>query len=270
MTEILSGGSPVTQASPPDEADLVGMRPGDPTLVARDVHVHYRVDVSKARRLRSLFAAERQPERKVHAVRGVSLTARRGEIIGLLGRNGAGKSTLLTAMTGLLPVTSGSIHAVAQPVRLGVSAALQPMLPARENVILGGLALGMTRDEAVDAVGDIIAFAGIGDAAERPLNTYSSGMRARIQFSIATAASPEILMVDETLGVGDSAFRKRSRNRIKELAEQAGTVFVVSHSLNQIRKMCTRGIWLEQGEVQVEGDLEEVADAYDEFMEGQD
>lgn len=256
MTDIVTADTPVEARTE-----------GDATLVATDVHVHYRVDMSNARRLRSLFAAERGPERRVHAVKGASVTANRGDIIGLLGRNGAGKSTLLKAMTGLLPVTSGSIKAVSQPVRLGIGPALQPMLPARENIILGALAMGMTRQEAIGRVNEIVAFAGIGDAAERPLNTYSSGMRARIQFAIATTTAPEILMVDETLGVGDSAFQKRSRNRIKELAEQAGTVFVVSHSLNQIRKMCTRGVWLEQGEVRMDGDLEEVADAYDEFME---
>lgn len=243
---------------------------GDPTLIAHDIHVHYRYGVSGTTRLRSLLRERASTKPEVHAVRGVSLVARRGDVIGLVGRNGAGKSSLLRAMTGLLPVSQGSIHATAQPVRLGVNAAMQRMLPAKDNIILGGLALGMTRDEAEDAVEDVISFAGIGKAAERPLHTYSSGQRARLQFAVATAASPEIIMVDEALAVGDKAFKRRSRRRLKELAGGAGTVFVVSHSQGALKNLCNRGVWLEDGRLMMDGELDEVVDAYEEFMDGEE
>lgn len=256
--------------APPGPAEPARPGRGDPTLIAHDIHVHYRYGVSGATRLRSLLRERASTKPEVHAVRGVSLVARRGDVIGLVGRNGAGKSSLLRAMTGLLPVTQGTIHATAQPVRLGVNAAMQRMLPARDNIILGGLALGMTRDEVEDAVDDVISFAGIGRAAERPLHTYSSGQRARLQFAVATAASPEIIMVDEALAVGDKAFKRRSRRRLKELADEAGTVFVVSHSQGALKNLCNRGVWLEDGRLMMDGDLDEVVDAYETFMDDQD
>lgn len=243
--------------------------PADATLVADDVHVEYSFDVSGMRRLRSLFARERHGNNTVHAIRGVSLTARSGDVIGLLGRNGAGKSTLLRAMAGLLPVVSGTMWAVGQPVRLGVGAVLEPTLPAAENIMLGCLAMGMTRPEIEEMQDDIIAFAGIGAAADRPLSGYSSGMRSRIHFAIATAARPEILMVDEALSVGDAAFKRRSRERLLELAEGAHTVFIVSHNPADVTDLCTRAVWLEQGRIHDEGDVEPIVSAYQEFMKTQ-
>lgn len=243
--------------------------PSDATLVAEDVHVEYSYDVSGLRRLRSLFARERHRDNTVHAIRGVSLTARSGDVIGLLGRNGAGKSTLLRAMAGLLPIMSGSLWAVGQPVRLGVGSVLEPTLPAAENIMLGCLAMGMTRSEVLAIQDDIIAFAGIGAAADRPLSGYSSGMRSRIHFAIATAARPEILMVDEALSVGDAAFKRRSRERLLELAGGAHTVFIVSHNAADVRDLCTRAVWLEQGRIREQGEVKPVVDAYQEFMKSQ-
>lgn len=251
-------------ARPPAESDP------QVTIVATDIHVHYRHNVSQLYRVRSLLAERRRVDGVVHAVRGVSVTAYRGDSIGLLGRNGAGKSTLLRAMAGLLPVSSGQVHAVAAPIRLGVGEALQPTLPARDNIILGGLAMGLSRSEIRARVDDIIEFAGISAAAERPLATYSSGMRARIHFAIATAVEPHILMVDEALAVGDAEFKRRSRQRLLELVDRAATVIVVSHHLPTIRTLCNRAMWLEEGSVVMAGDVDEVADAYEEAMGPED
>lgn len=251
-------------ARPPPEADP------EVTIVATDVHVHYRHNVSQLHRVRSLLSERRRVDGVVHAVRGVSVTAYRGDSIGLLGRNGAGKSTLLRAMAGLLPVSSGEVHAIAAPIRLGVGEALQPTLPARDNIILGGLAMGLSRREIRARVDDIIEFAGIGAAAERPLATYSSGMRARIHFAIATAVEPHILMVDEALAVGDAEFKRRSRQRLLELVDRAATVIVVSHHLPTIRTLCNRAVWLEEGSVVMAGDVDEVADAFQETMGDED
>lgn len=241
-----------------------------PTMIVDDVHVEYRFDVSGMHRLRSIFSWERSEPNVVHAIRGVSLVARQGEVIGLIGRNGAGKSTLLTAMTGLLPIASGRLWVSGQPVRLGVGAVLMPMLPAADNIMLGCLAMGMAQDEIEARMDDIIAFSGIGtEAAQRPLAGYSSGMRSRIQFAIATAASPDILMVDEALSVGDEAFRRRSRDRLLEIAADAKTVFIVSHSSSHIRELCTRVVWLDGGVIKSDGDVAAVLQEYESFMKSQ-
>lgn len=241
----------------------------DATVVLDDVHVIYRVQGDHRPRLKDLLrgtgataASGDDGLRRVHAVRGVSLVASRGEAIGLIGRNGSGKSTLMQAMAGLLPVTSGDVYATSQPALLGVGAALKPSISGRRNVILGGLALGLSKAEVEDRMDDIIEFAGLEDFIDLPLKAYSSGMKARLLFSISTAARPEILLIDEALAVGDEVFRKRSQKRIQELIENAGTVFIVSHSLEEILRTCTRAIWLDKGGVRADDDPDEVVGAY--------
>lgn len=234
-------------------------------VVAQDAHVTYRVYEDRRAGFREVVARGLRPRahREIHAVRGVSLTAFGGEVIGVIGPNGSGKSTLLRALTGLLPVTAGAVYARSQPVLLGVSAALQSGLSGRRNIVLGCLALGMTRRDVHARMDDIIAFAGLEEFIDMPMRAYSSGMRARLQFAIATAVTPEILLLDEVLAVGDRDFRQKSKQRIRALKESAGTVFLVSHSLGEIRKMCTRAIWLEKGQIVVDGDPAEVTNRYE-------
>ena len=200
--------------------------------------------------------------REVHAVRGVSLVAYEGESIGLLGRNGSGKSTLLRVIAGLLPATKGQVWAQGTPTLLGVGAALMGELSGSRNIRLGGLAMGLTNKEIDDGYDDVVEFSGLGEFIDNPLNTYSSGMGARLRFAIATARTPPVLLVDEALATGDAAFRKKSESRIRKLREEAGTIFVVSHSLPSILESCTRAIWMDQGVVQADGDVEEVGELY--------
>jgi teichoic acid transport system ATP-binding protein len=143
-----------------------------------------------------------------------------------------------------------------------VGAVLQPNLSARRNIILGTLALGLSKREAEAKVDEITAFAGLEDFIDLPMRTYSSGMKARLHFSIATAVTPEILMIDEALAVGDEVFRRRSDARIRELQEAAGTVFLVSHSMDSIIDTCTRVFWLDAGKIIAQGDPEEVVAQY--------
>jgi teichoic acid transport system ATP-binding protein len=234
------------------------------TMLVEDVHVTYRVYEDKRPRARDVFArgSAARAYREIKAVRGVSFEARAGEAIGFIGRNGSGKSTLLKAMAGLLPVEHGRILAKSQPSLLGVGAVLQPGLSGRRNIILGTLALGLSKREADAKVDEITAFAGLEDFIDLPMRTYSSGMKARLHFSIATAVTPEILMIDEALAVGDEVFRRRSDARIRELQEAAGTIFVVSHSMDSIIDTCTRVFWLDAGKVIAEGDPEEVVERY--------
>lgn len=235
-----------------------------PTLVLDDVHVTYRVFEDRRPAIIDIISNgfKRPASRKIEAVRGVSFTAHEGEAIGVIGGNGAGKSTLFRAMAGLIPPTSGMVYARSQPSLLGVGAALQPAASGRRNIELGGLALGLSHDEVAQKMEGIIAFTGLRDHIDLPIRTYSTGMRARLHFAIATAIDPELLLIDEALSVGDSTFKRRSRQRIEQMREKAGTVFVVSHSLRSIRRLCSRVIWIEHGRVVIDGDTNEVIEAY--------
>lgn len=234
------------------------------TVRLRDVHVCYRSYDDSTAGLKKLFAqgALRRRYRKVHAVRGVSLELYATETLGLIGANGSGKSTLLAAMTGLLSLESGTIHAISRPALLGVSHALRPSLSGRRNIIIGGLALGFTRAEIKDQLNDIIDFSGVRDAIDRPMSTYSSGMRARLHFAIATARAPEVLLIDEALAVGDEEFRRRSSERMKEICSAAGSVVLVTHNMTEIRNYCDRVAWLDDGVLQAVGAPDEVVAEY--------
>lgn len=247
-----------------------------PTVIADDVHLIYRVhgagspgSGTPVAALKRIISRSTPNIREVHAVKGVSFTAYRGEAIGLLGSNGSGKSTLLRAIAGLMPVSRGAIYTQGQPSLLGVNAALLNDLSGERNVALGCLAMGMTPEQVRKAAPEIIKFSGInerGDFSSLPMRTYSSGMSARLRFSIAAAKKHDVLLIDEALATGDARFRRRSEKRVRELRAEAGTVFLVSHSLGTIRDTCERSIWLESGLIRMDGPTPEVVAAYEEFM----
>ncbi|MBJ6638933.1 MULTISPECIES: ABC transporter ATP-binding protein [unclassified Streptomyces] len=249
-----------------------------PTVVADRVDIVYRVNGTGAGRGTATAALNRimrrrQTEkaagvRKVHAVKKVSFVAYKGEAIGLIGTNGSGKSTLLKAVAGLLPVENGHIYTDGQPSLLGVNAALMNDLTGERNVHLGGLAMGMSREEVRQRYQEIVEFSGInekGDFITLPMRTYSSGMAARLRFSIAAAKDHDVLLIDEALATGDRSFQKRSEARIRELRKHAGTVFLVSHNNKSIRDTCERVLWLERGELRMDGATEDVLKEYEAF-----
>lgn len=229
------------------------------TIAADNVRLRYRVQRTGRRSLRSLMGG-----RSVSGpvLRGVSLAAREGEMVGLVGLNGSGKSSLLRVLAGLQPATSGTVVASAQPQLLGVSAALVPDLSGAENIWLGTLAMGMTPDDAYFARERIEQLADLGDAIDQPMSTYSSGMGARLRFAISVAADPEILMIDEALSTGDASFTERAREAMHGLIGRAGTVFLVSHAAQTIEEMCTRALWLDNGTLIADGPADEVATMY--------
>jgi len=254
------------------------MTRSDPTVVVDNAHVVYRVQQSAtpgtgsplASFKRIVTGAKPATLREVHAIKGVSFVARKGEAIGLIGTNGSGKSTLLRAIAGLLPVEAGgAIYAAGQPSLLGVNAALMNDLSGERNVVLGCLAMGMTPTEVKEQVDDIIEFSGInerGDFSSLPMRTYSSGMGARLRFAIAAAKKHDVLLIDEALATGDAKFRKRSEQRVRDLRAEAGTVFLVSHSEQSIRDTCERTLWLESGELRADGPTEDVMKEYETYV----
>jgi teichoic acid transport system ATP-binding protein len=248
----------MTTATP----DLLGVDPDEVNVVLDDVHVTYRVYEDRRPSLREKVRGERRRAREIHAVRGVSMVAKRGESIGIVGRNGSGKSTLLQALAGVLPVDQGEVYARSQPTLLGVGSALQNNVSGRRNIVLGCLALGLPAAEVDGRVDDVIAFAGLEEFIDLPMSAYSSGMRARLLFAIATAVVPDILVIDEALSVGDEAFRLKSKERIAALREEAGTVFLVSHALDTIAESCSRVLWMERGRLIADGDPDDIVARY--------
>lgn len=202
-------------------------------------------------------------EQHVEALKPLSLVVRTGESVGVIGTNGSGKSTLMKLLTGHLPPTGGAIYATSTPIMLGVNAALVKQISGYDNITLGCLAMGMTRQQVEEKRESVIELSGLDDRALRlPMKAYSSGMASRLQFAIATSMDPEILIIDEALNTGDAQFRDRTAARIDELRKQAGSVFLVSHSLPTIREMTNRCVWIQKGELVMDGDSTEVTKAY--------
>ncbi len=198
------------------------------------------------------------------ALKHVTFDVRKGEVVGLIGRNGAGKSTILKIISGILKPTEGSVIVkgnVAPMLELGSGFDFD--MTGRENIFLNGAILGYSEAFLKSKYDEIVDFSEIGPFIDVPLRNYSSGMVARLAFSIATVIKPEVLIVDEVLSVGDMEFQQKSFARMMELMSGGTTVLFVSHDIGQIRKMCVRTVWLDRGEVKMFGKTEDVCNAYE-------
>ena len=204
------------------------------------------------------------------ADKDVSFTLERGEMLGIIGSNGAGKSTLLKAVSGIMVPTEGTIH------REGTIAALLELasgfdgdLTVRENAYLRGAMLGYTRKFMDETYDQIIEFAELREFEDRPFKQLSSGMKSRLAFSIACLVRPDILILDEVLSVGDGAFRKKSETKMREIINGGATTILVSHSIGQVRKMCSKVLWLHKGrQIDFGTDVEDICDRYQAFLDG--
>lgn len=236
---------------------------GKPVVVVDEVHVTYQVfGTGKKAKAVKKNLAKKTRMREVHAVKGVSFVVHEGETVGIVGSNGSGKSSLMRAIAGLYPSTKGAVYTHAKPTMLGVGAALLPNLSGEKNILLGGLALGFEKKEIEAASQSIIKFSGLKDFIDLPMRTYSQGMSARLRFSIAAAKKHDILIIDEALAVGDRQFRMKAEEKIRQMRQEAGTVFLVSHNMKSIQDTCNRVIWLEKGELLMDGEPKAVCDAY--------
>jgi ABC-type polysaccharide/polyol phosphate transport system ATPase subunit len=197
------------------------------------------------------------------ALNDVSLEVKDGEVLGLVGRNGAGKSTLLRVIAGVYRPDKGVARRAGRVCLLaGLGVGMNGNLSGRENIYLYGAILGHRR-QLMDKLKDgIIDFSGLHEFIDQPIRTYSSGMKARLGFSVASAVKPEILLIDEVLAVGDADFRERSKNRIKEMMSEAGTVLIASHSLGLVKEVCNRAILVERGQIKETGTPEQVVATY--------
>lgn len=243
----------------------------DPCVVIDEVSMRYRVpssEVTNARSgLRGLVqrVAGASNVVTVNALNTMSLVAMRGESIGIVGRNGSGKSTLMKLIGGQIAPDRGGIYASSTPIMLGVNAALVPELPGDHNVVLGCLAMGLTREQIAERFESIVELSGLEKAIHLPMRSYSSGMSSRLRFAIAASIDPEILLIDEALNTGDAQFADRSRKRMDELRANAGCVFLVSHSLETVLQMCSRVVWMDKGDLLMDGEPRQVVKSYKEF-----
>jgi ABC-type polysaccharide/polyol phosphate transport system ATPase subunit len=244
-------------------------------ISVEDVSVTYRTSLERAPTLRSTVLRLGRRERivrEIEAVRNVSFDVPHGEVLGIVGANGAGKSTLVRTIAGILPPSEGrvEIHGrVSTLLALGVG--FNKKLSGRDNVVLGGLAAGLKRDQLAEKYDDIVAFAELEDFMDMPMRTYSSGMYGRLAFAVAVMMEPDILLIDEALSVGDARFRRKCARKMRELCSEDRTVVLVSHALGTIQELADHAIWMEHGEMRMWDEPDAVVNAYTEFLEvGQD
>jgi ABC-type polysaccharide/polyol phosphate transport system ATPase subunit len=241
-------------------------------IFLKDISVRYNLPSERVGSLKEFAIRFLQGRVRFHtflALNEVSLDVSRGEIFGILGRNGAGKSTLLKVISRVLIPTSGRVwvNGIVSPM-LELGAGFHPELTGMENIILNATLLGHNRREIKQKIPEILDFAEIGEFIEAPLRTYSSGMVARLGFSVATAWRPDILVLDEVLSVGDAAFTLKCTERMRSFRESGATVLLVSHSIDTIRSLCQQALLLEHGKVIHAGTAGEVCDQYTELIFG--
>lgn len=215
-----------------------------------------------------LLKGQRNDNEVFHAVKNVSFSVEKGEIWGIIGKNGSGKSTLLKAIAGIFSADSGSIDLKDHSVSLlSIGVGFQKNLSGRENIMLSGMLLGFSEEQVLEKMDEIIAFSELEDFIDKPVRTYSSGMHSKLAFSITAVLETEIMLVDEVLSVGDEHFKKKSLKKMKSLINDKNrTVLIVSHSIPTLKELCTKVMWMHNGEIKKIGEPEAVLKEYSEFM----
>ena len=238
-----------------------------PIVSVKNISLKFKMEQNRANSLKEFCVRWLKRDLKSEdfwAFTDVSFDVEKGDVIGIIGHNGAGKSTLLKVISGIMKPTKGTIEAHGNIVpMLELGSGFDMELSGRENIYLNGAILGYSEEFLNEKYDEIVAFSELGNFIEAPLRTYSSGMLARLAFSVACIVEPEILIVDEILSVGDADFQEKSRARMMDLMTGGTTVFFVSHSLKQIRQMCNKVVWLEHGKIQAIGKTGEICDKYE-------
>lgn len=248
-------------------SDLIPVNENDLSIEVNNVSLCFEVGKDKIDNLKEYFirSIKRNKEKKsrFQALKDVSFKISKGEKVGIIGYNGAGKSTLLNVITGIYPPESGEVKTYGKisPL-LALGAGFDPNYSGRENIYLNGAILGYDKQFLESKYDEIVEFSELGEFIDFPVKNYSSGMIAKLGFSIATIVEPDILIIDEVLGVGDINFRKKSSDKIRSLMDKGTTVLIVSHSIPQIRQLCDKAIWIDQGEIVEIGEVNEVCNHY--------
>ncbi len=261
------------EAPDPSEFGLKVAAPlGEVAIRAENLGVRYNLNFTKKTKLRTTFANLLDPRRRnaghFWALRNVDFTVRRGEAVGIVGPNGSGKSTMLLALAGILQPTEGVVEISGHvSTLLSLNAGFDSELTGRENIALAGALMGIDEKVMHEITPGIIRFANIGAFIDAPLKTYSSGMRARVGFAIATSVDPDILLLDEVLQTGDNQFKQKSRRRIAEVLQTAKAVVMVTHDMSWITAFCNRAILMDKGAIVADGDPDEIADMHEQDAE---
>lgn len=236
-------------------------------LEVKDLRIRYRCLKSFSIR-KSLLQFKKANTKVFEAVRGVSFSVPKGEILGIVGKNGSGKSTMLRAIAGIFSPDEGIIDLHGNSVSLlSIGVGFQRELTGRENIVLSGMLLGFSEEQVREKMDEIIEFANLGEFIDMPVKTYSSGMHSKLAFSITAILESDIMLIDEVLSVGDAKFKKKSYNKMKQLiSDKDRTVLIVSHNSDTLKELCTSVLWLHEGEMRMLGKPEEVLPAYEEFM----
>lgn len=244
---------------------------GNEVVIVENVTMTFRLDQNKVQSLKEFIVKRlscQMKYREFSALKDVSFTVEKGDVIGIIGRNGSGKSTILKCIAGIYKPTSGKITARGNIVpMLELGSGFDMEMTGQENIFLNGAILGYSEAFLKEKYEEIVEFSELGDFIYEPIRTYSSGMLMRLAFSIATMVNPEILIVDEILSVGDARFQEKSQARMKELMGGGTTVFFVSHNISQIKEMCNKVAWLSHGELKMFGAVEPICSAYEKWVE---
>ena len=237
-----------------------------PAVRVEDLWIRYRTTSEAGTTLKQAVASRRgrlKTARYVEALRGVTFDVPAGAVYGVIGHNGAGKSTLFRTVAGILAPSAGRVTVAGRVTPLlSLGVGFNRELSGRENILLGGLATGLQADEIMAHYDEVVNFADLGAALDYPLRTYSSGMYARLGFAVAAHLDPDIMLIDEALSAGDGRFKKRCMDKLVELCGRDCTVMVISHGLGLIKYLAERCVWLEKGQVRMEGLAVEVVDTY--------
>ncbi|GAB3917325.1 hypothetical protein GCM10011575_32000 [Microlunatus endophyticus] len=265
--KLLQGMTPrAPREEIPDQSHLPAQQRTDLAVRVTDLSVTYRTSFEKKPTFRQAvmrLGRGQRAVREIKALQDISFEVKTGSSVGIIGRNGAGKSTLMRTLSGILPPTSGTVEVWGRAstlLALGVN--FNHSLSGRENIILGALAAGLSKDEAVERAGEIADWTELGDFIDMPMRTYSSGMAARISFAIAVHMEPDILMIDEGLSTGDAHFKDKASAKMTELRDKARAMFLVSHGLGSITELCDQAIWIDKGRLIARGEPAEVVDKY--------